>query len=197
MHKTMKKAYCNGSSECGIYQYANGNVLRRLGTFDHGLFNDEHDIALIKLDKDLKCKDAVIFFEINRVKGAFASERKVIEEFKKRNVNGSVPVVKFGAATKETKGELFAVDGSYRRKHGRINDVHYKIRMKDGKVFALKGDSGALVCMIGKGGEKMPFAYLIRKSSKNDFYCANLKSGFKKLSSSIKPCLRECGFNNM
>ncbi|XP_028403282.1 uncharacterized protein LOC114526005 [Dendronephthya gigantea] len=158
-HKEMKREHENGSGNlAGVrYEYSDENGRRVLGTFYRGLYNDEHDIALIQLDECWGCHDAVNYLEREGVRENLASKREVIENLKK--MGGLARVVKFGSVSKDREGELFAIDA--RPLKNGLNSGFYGIRSLPGKTFFSEpGDSGSLVCMKCKDGRKVPFAYL-------------------------------------
>ena len=197
-HKILKEDYEIGSPECVdvTYQYTNEEGTKRLGTFDRGLYDNEHDIALIKLKEKLDspltkdCNNAITFLRGENLEEALLGEEeagnKIMEKLKE---HGLVRVGKFGSVTRHTEGELVSIDGGPLSND--MSSAFYGIRKIRGEEnFAEPGDSGSLVYMICDG-EKMPFAYL--QSKHGSLYCCpNLKSGLEALNFSFIPCIGEC-----
>ncbi|CAB4028523.1 Hypothetical predicted protein [Paramuricea clavata] len=54
--------------------------IRELGQFCYGLYNDNHDIALIGLDPSINCSDMVKFLGKKSIRPALASKKEVKEK---------------------------------------------------------------------------------------------------------------------
>ncbi|XP_028403329.1 uncharacterized protein LOC114526036 [Dendronephthya gigantea] len=187
-HQTLKKDCRNDARGCSnaTYEYTDGDRRKKLGTFYCGLYNEEHDIALVKLE-NWNCKDAVKYLDEKNVEKALASREEVFRMFKE--MGGSVLVEKIGSDHSE--GELFAIDA--RPWKNGMNRGSYGIRnVSSNKDFLVRGDSGSLLCMKCKDGRKVPFAYVSNKDG-GAYYCPNLKESLEALNPEIKPCLGKCG----
>ena len=193
-HKILMHDYMNGSKGCegATCVYTIEQEKRQLGQFCHGLYDDDHDIALIEMDPDINCSDMVERLEENKVKPVLANKKEVKDMFRDK---GELPVEIIRPLP--IKGKLFAITGFTRCQRNRRC---YRISTSSKKKFASKGDSGSLL-FLEYDGEKIPFAYLcmvIPESGKTVYYCRNLDYSMQdiikkhKLPSGMKPCSREC-----
>ena len=175
--------------------YTTEQERRLLGRFSCGLYDDNHDIALIELEPSINCSDTVEFLTKKSISPALANKKEVKDklfEMKELPVEIIRPVT--------TKGKLFAATGVPRcPRYKRC----YRIKRTGKMPFASEGDSGSLVYLIYEG-QKIPFAYVcmvIPESGKNVYYCRSLDHSIEELikkhalQSGIKPCLRECSFD--
>ena len=195
-HEILKQDYANESKGCKgatcVYTTGQGETL--LGQFCHGLYDDNHDIALIELEPSINCSDTVQFLADKSIKPVLANKKEV----KDMLFEAELPV-EIICRQEPTKGELFALTGVRRGpKYLRC----YRIRRTDGRDFATEGDSGSLVYLIYEN-EKIPFAYvcMVIPESKDKvvYYCRSMNHSIEELikthmpESSMKPCLLKCG----
>ena len=190
-HRILKEDNENNSKNCVnvTYSFEDEIECQTLGKFYSGLYNDRHDIALIKLPEDLCCQDHNTFLNENKIEQTLASKLEVMEKIER--MRGSVPVRIFGSVTKNGRGNLIGINGM--AANGGMNEGFYRIRGVDEEVFAEKGDSGALVYMICEDGKKIPFAYLSNVNDKGEYYCGNLEFSLRRINSEVIPCLGHCG----
>ena len=188
-HEILKRDSQQGSPGCigtrYVYGPAYGQVT--LGQFHHGLYDDDHDIALIELDESLDCADMLGFITSENIRPVLAGKREVTELFFN---NEELPVEIIRTETKH--GTLFGLTGTTESpayKHC------YRVKTTGETPFAKKGDSGSLVYLVHKR-EKIPFAYLCMRipddTSTNVYYCRNLSYSIGKLLRRHTPCLRQC-----
>ena len=195
-HKILKEDYANGSPRCKgatcVYT-TEQKPQPKLGQFCHGLYDDNHDIALIELEPSVNCSDMAEFLAKKTISPALADKKQVKDmlfEMKELPVEIICPA--------PTKGVLFAVTGVRRCTK---NKRCYRIRRNGKKDFATEGDSGSLVYLIYQG-EKIPFAYVcmvIPEPGEVVYYCRSMDHSIKQLikrhipKSSMQPCLEKCG----
>lgn len=181
----LKDDYANKNSDgcrgakC-LYKLINDEE-RLLGEFRYGLYDDGHDIALVEMESQLNCAEAVNFIEENQIETELANVEQVEEIF--HEMSGDVPVEKIGAVTGKTKGQLVSVD-AYDGNPG--EETCYKVTGIDNQEFARKGDSGSLV-YLSHNGKRIPFAYVYAGNA--NIFCHNLLHSIRKLFNNIQPCL--------
>ncbi|XP_028403315.1 uncharacterized protein LOC114526022 [Dendronephthya gigantea] len=191
-HRDLKRDYQNGSPNCRdvTYRYTDENERGTLGKFYCGLYNDEHDIALVKLESHLSCQHHITFLNRREIETTLASKKDVME--KMEEMLGSVPVKIIGSIIRNGEGILFAINA--RTTNDGMNKGFYRIRGVGGENFAEEGDSGALVYMICDDHKNIPFAYVSNVNERGIYYCGNLKFSLESLNPDMKPCLGQCGF---
>ena len=183
---------CKGTT----YLYTPSRQKEILGTFYCGLYDDNHDIALIELQPTINCSDTVEFLANKSIRPALASNKEVKDMFYEM-VELPVEIIK---KRKPTKGKLFAATGG---KRDARNKRCYRIKRIGETDFAQEGDSGSLVYLVYEG-EKIPFAYVctvIPESDKVIYYCRSMAHSMEQLikehsrdvNSDMKPCLGKCG----
>ena len=197
-HEILKQDYANQSKGCkgAICLYTTEQEETVLGQFCHGLYDDNHDIALVELEPAINCSDTVEFLKNKNISPALADKKRVKEMFfdtKEKEL--PVEIIR---RPEPTEGKLFAITGVRRCER---NKRCYRIRRTGGENFAIEGDSGSLVYLIYEG-EKIPFAYVcmvIPESNKVVYYCRSMNHSIEELikkrmpGSSMKPCLQQCG----
>ncbi|XP_028403262.1 uncharacterized protein LOC114525987 [Dendronephthya gigantea] len=190
-HDKLKRDYEKGSKRCvgAVSFVCTERTTRRPGEFSRGIYNDRHDIALVRLEDDINCDDAAALFEEEGIDKPLASKKEVVEKFKE--MGGPIPVGKIGSETKGRKGELSTPYG--KTFENGMNRGFYRIRGEGGEAFAESSDSGCLVYMIWKDGSKIPFAY-VSNTHEGVHYCPNLRFSLEAVRSDVKPCTSECGF---
>ena len=197
-HTILKQDCVDESPGCigTKYVYGPSNRQRLLGQFYSGLYDDNHDIALIKLDASLNCHDMLEFCANENIRPDLEGKTEVAKKLY-ANAYGELPVEII--RTENRQGKLFGVT-STKDKPGYKRC--YQIRATGETPFAVQGDSGSLVCLV-YGGEKIPFAYVCMRipesnpegeSTRNVYYCRSLKSSMEKLLGRRRwqPCLQQC-----
>jgi hypothetical protein len=197
-HEILKEDYANKSQGCkgATCVYATEQEKKLLGQFSCGLYDDNHDIALIELQPTINCSDTVEFLANKSIRPALASKKEVKDMFYEM-VELPVEIIK---QRKPKKGKLFAATGVTR---GARNKRCYRIKRIGETDFAKEGDSGSLVYLVYEG-EKIPFAYVcmvIPESDKVIYYCRSMAHSMEQLikehsrdvNSDMKPCLGKCG----
>ncbi|XP_028403143.1 uncharacterized protein LOC114525880 [Dendronephthya gigantea] len=164
------------------------------GKFHQGLYDDNHDIALIKLEESENCINAVNFIREENINLPLASNKKVAKML--LDNKGRLTVEKLGAITGVTRGTLYTSDG--KPLFGTENmRMCYRIKGTHGQVFAKEGDSGSLLYIIESGNRKIPFGYLCSEIPQNDnsavYGGRNLKRSIDELKErknlgDIQPC---------
>ena len=195
-HTILKQDYEDASPGCigTRYVYGPRNGQRLLGQFYSGLYDDNHDIALIELEASLNCSEMLGFITRENIRPVLAGKQEVTNMLYD---TAGLPVEIIRTETRH--GTLFALtitpdEPGY--KHC------YAIRATGETPFAVKGDSGSLVYLV-YGGEKIPFAYVCMRipesnpegeSTRIVYYGRSLKSSMDKLLGKRKwqPCLRQC-----
>lgn len=196
LHEKLKIHYANGHSVAceSIISYTIGQEEEQLGRFYLGLYNDHHDIALIELKNDLNCDAAVEFLNTNGITPNLADKRKVIDKL--YNALGELDVEKYGSVSGKTEGVLYGFTGD--TPPGSKIEDSYRIKGKDNMLFAEKGDSGSLVCMVVKD-ERTPFCYVCNGSPDGKVaYCLSLSDSLNKLfkKRQHRPCFSHCVLNH-
>ena len=194
-HEIFKQDYANKSKGCkgATCVYTTEQERFLLGKFCHGLYDDNHDIALIELEPSINCSDTVEFLANKPLDQALA-DKKEVKDMLYEMAELPVEIIRRPVPT---KGKLFAATGVTRC---RRNKRCYRIRRIGGRDFVTDGDSGSLVYLIYEG-EKIPFAYVcmvIPESGKVVYYCRSMDHSIAQLikthmpGSSMKPCLEKC-----
>ena len=199
-HKILMQDCANESKGCqgATCVYTTDQHTRQLGQFCYGLYNDNNDIALIGLDRSINCSDMVKFLGEKSINPALASKKEVKDMlFEKKELRIEIirPV--------KIRGILFAATGVDVKRCPRYKRC-YRIKMTGDTPSPSKGNSGSLVYLLYEG-EKIPFAYLCMvipgSDEENVYYCRSLDHSIEelirkfKLQRRIKPCLRECSFD--
>ena len=176
--------------EQGKSRARNENKECILGTFFWGVYNDEHDISLIKLRQKLNCSCTISDITYSEL-----SEKKdIVEKFKRY---GEVKVEKSGSRTGTTEGIFAGFGFCELNKGGRDIRKGYIIKDKDdSRPFSAPGDSGALVKLVLSNNEKIPFAYIVNSTTTGQTFCLNLRSSLNKCKhfkkGRMKACLGSC-----
>jgi hypothetical protein len=191
-HRILMQDYRHGSPGCegATCVYIIEQEETQLGQFYHGLYDDNHDIALIELYPNINCSEMVARLEENNIRPVLADKREVKDMFRDM---GALPVEIIRPLP--VTGTLFALTGVKRCKRQKRC---YKIRSEEN--FAGRGDSGSLV-FLEYDGEKIPFAYVclaIPESGETVYYCRSLDHSIGELIRKcnlprpMRPCSREC-----
>ena len=176
-----------------------------LGTFLWGVYNERHDIALIKLRKKLNC--SCTMSDINCSK--LPSKKKIVGIWKE--CKGKLTVEKTGITTGTTEGIFSGFNFCEIKMGGRDIRKGYIIKNKDdSRPFSAGGDSGALVKLVPSENEdeknedekdeknemKIPFAYIVISATTAETFCHNLRSSLNEYKhfkrGRMKACLGSC-----
>ena len=200
-HRMLLEDFQNNSKDCDIdylHAFKQKNDMALLGKFFRGLYNDEHDIALIKLEETFNnCFDTVKLLRQEDIRPVLA-DKKEVSELLHKSVTGLTVVIIRPQRGERKFGNLFALTTVGKHKPYRRC---YKIKGNDERPFATEGDSGSLVYLIYEG-RRIPFAYLCfvdPESKKNVYYCRNLIHSIEELKKHHhllgSACLSECSNN--
>ncbi|XP_028403218.1 uncharacterized protein LOC114525956 [Dendronephthya gigantea] len=171
-HQILKDDCENGSPRCqGVTcLYVNSGRSVDLGSFNCGLYDDNHDIALLEMNEKLNCSDMVNFLKGLNLRPDLAD----IAEVKSMFYEGHLPVER--VSPEPRRGVLFGIRAVTRcPRYKRC----YKIKGTEQDSFASQGDSGSLIYLIYER-ENIPFAYL-SFALDNVFHARNLKESVKEL----------------
>ncbi|CAB4031693.1 Hypothetical predicted protein [Paramuricea clavata] len=199
-HKILMQDCANESKGCqgATCVYTTDQHTRELGRFCYGLYNDNHDIALIGLDRSINCSDMVKFLGEKSINPALASKKEVKDMLFEKKV---LPIEIIRPV--KIRGILFTATGVDVKRCPKYKRC-YRIKIPDNTPSPSEGDSGSLVYLLYED-EKIPFAYLCMvipgSDKENVYYCRSLNDSIEELirkfqlQRRIKPCLRECSFD--
>ena len=161
-----------------------------LGTFVWGVYNEKHDICLIKLPPNLNCSCTMSDITYSEL----SENKDIVEKYK---IYGEVKVEKTGFYTGTTEGIFCGFNFCELKKGGRDIRNGYLIKNKDNsRPFSAPGDSGALVKLVPPNNEKIPFAYIVHSTTTGQTFCLNLRSSLNKCKrfkeGRVKACLGSC-----
>ena len=194
-HTILKQDCEDESPGCIGTKYVYGTSNGLLGLFYRGLYDDNHDIALIKLEASLNCSEMVGFITKENIRPVLAGKKEVKNMFYESDELLPVEIIR----TETRRGKLFAVTTT----PGETGYKNcYAIKATGETPFAVKGDSGSLVYLVC-GDKKIPFAYVYMRipesnpegeSTRDVYYCRSLMSSMNELLRNRRwqPCLRPC-----
>ena len=189
------------------YRYSsarNENRTCQLGTFLWGLYNEQHDISLIKLRKNVNCSCTMSDITCSEL----PSKKDIVGIYKR--CKGAVKVENTGFSTRRREGILRGFNFCEAKKGGPDIRKGYIIENKDdSSPFSASGDSGALVKIIPvpsenedentedeTNEEKIPFAYIVIGATEGKTVCHNLRNSLDEYihfnRGRIKACLGSC-----
>ena len=160
-----------------------------LGKFHKGIYDNEHDLGVVKVRGDVECDNT-----ITEIEGDNLTEKEVLKQI--LNGKNFPDVLKNGSETGLTTGNLDMYCFHHIYKRVLVIKKAYIVKVKEGEeAFMKEGDSGSLVLWKDENGKKHPFAYCCRRISalddpvhKHQYICFSLKDSLKACDPELIPC---------